>query len=284
MTDEIFIPQFGWIAPDKDKSVQNFLHPLRSLGLSVPPPGSVKVTLNHLPQLDKTYTQPNNGCTGYSWVRSKSIRRYSINQKVVTYDGTWLYCEATATDNNPQTSCKKDTGGFIYAVGDVDRKEGVRHLDGTFDPNDKLDHYYWGNLASNVDDIRTAFSLGLPVILGTAWYQGFIDRVTTDSAGRRFIPSDVKLWGPVLGGHAYCLFAWDDDLDAGCITNTWGKQYPPTWITKKTIMDLYSDQGECCIGVEKETVTPPPPPPTTKSILVTLDLNGVKYGPKEAVK
>lgn len=258
------MPDFGWIPPTPQKQLDNDRYLLRSI-VDAPPPGTVEVTLTY-PDYVSHYRQQNNGCTGFSASWMQSI----YNRK--KYDANWLYWQGRKEAGLPPN---RDEGGYIWAVMDVLRKKGHRIAGTTTTLLDEgIVSYYW---AKNIDDIRAAFSLGRPVVLGTFWFEGFMN--PTIKSGRRWFPESG--WGGILGGHAYTLFARSDSLSGVCLVNTWGPSYPPTWISDPVLLRLLSLQGEAAVAIDRGAAPPPPPPPTN-TLSVSVKVNGVKYGPKDA--
>lgn len=263
--------QFGWIPPDDDKRAQNERYLLR--GVYPQAPAVVERVFEYPPYITQYDQGPIGACVGYScsWMMS-------IYNQPDCYNAYWLYKRAQKIDGDPGTSGDND-GAYVWAAGDVLRKEGHAIIKTTTPVKDYgIQSYYW---CRTVDDIRTAIFEGRPPVFGIYWYSNFN---TPKVKNNEYWIGEAALWGSILGGHAICCIGASDQRQAFKLLNTWGKQYPPVWISYKSITKLLGQNGECMVGLDIAP-TPPPPPPDDEKIAVTVTLDGKSYaGSLERVK
>jgi hypothetical protein len=102
--------------------------------------------------------------------------------------------------------------------------------------------YRW---ADTVEDMAVAVSRHGPGVLGTNWYRGMFQ---PDPDGY------LRPTGPVVGGHAICVYGFSTKLNAFRLWNSWG----PDWGKDGTALVAYDDmrtlfenQGELCVPVHR---------------------------------
>lgn len=233
---------FGRMIPKDWKHVDTY--PFRRLGIGTAP--TVEKVLK-LPRLRTIYNQKTtNGCTGYSASWMVSIYN-SFPTRI--YNPLWLYYRGTLIDFDNSTSPETDVGGYIWAVMEVLRTMGhvLVKRDGTdWSPRKEegIQSYYW---CTSIDEMRTAISLDRPIVFGINWREEFM-RPIRKSTGY-WIGTRSSL-GATLGGHAICCYGARDSLQAFKLVNTWGIEYPPTWISYSTIERLMNEYGESCVAMD----------------------------------
>lgn len=130
---------------------------------------SVESVEKFLPYSDlwrKFYNQGEyNACVGFGESQAVSIlERY-------TFEALWLYREALKIDEWPGEA---DEGTSLRAGFDVLRTQGHirahKRLPDVPDLQYGIQANHW---ARSVDEIRTAVSKGIPVVMGTNWYSRF---------------------------------------------------------------------------------------------------------------
>lgn len=249
-------PRFGWLPPSDEKRAQNLRFGLGKIYETVL---TVEQQLDY-PDYTVFYDQVSGSCTGYSASWMASI--YNLKK----YDAMWLYRRGQDTDGDPNTDRDPD-GGYIWAVMDVLRKEGHRiHGQNVTTPAEGIQSYYW---CRNADEARTAVSLLRAPVFGLHWYQEFNEPRTIN--GEFWIGTRAK-WGGLLGGHAICCVAASDQRQAVKLLNSWGRDYPPVWISYQNINRLLSVGGECAVALDiPNEPTPPPPPAETIEVAMEID-------------
>lgn len=105
--------------------------------------------------------------------------------------------------------------------------------------------YRW---ATSVDDVRAAIAAGIPVTFGVNWYANFYSPVYHNKEW--WIGRGANL-GAIRGGHAICGYAASDRREGIRLVNTWGHDYPRTWVPYATIDRLLKEGGECCLIVDR---------------------------------
>lgn len=192
-------------------------------------------------QYRERYDQGHEGaCVGFaaSWMMS------ILNKKF--YDAHWLYREAQKIDEWPGENYE---GTSVRAGMDVLRTSGHKEI---HDPRHKHgillgDGIQANRWATTVDEIRTSISLGIPVVMGTNWYENFYD---PQQVGRDYWIGKGDL-GPIRGGHAWCIYGASDRRQAFKFTNSWGQEYPLTWIPYETVQRLIDEYGEATLVADR---------------------------------
>jgi len=261
---------FGWIPPTDEKRIQNERYLVRSI---LRAPLTVEKELAYPKEFN--YDQISGSCTGYSASWAQSIYN---NKK---YNGMWLYRRAQDTDGDPNTKDDND-GGYIWAVFDTLKREG-HALWNTETPikDEGILSYYW---CKTVDDVRAAIDSDRVPVFGIYWYSNFNKPWPKAATGELWIGEGT--WGQILGGHAIACIAASDKRQAFKLLNTWGSDYPPVWISYKSITRLLGYQGECAVGMDIPAVPEPEPEPEEDSIILSgIDALGKKWsGTLERVK
>ena len=75
--------------------------------------------------------------------------------------------------------------------------------------------------------VKTALSLGTPVIVGFDVYSSFEQGTWQQANGSGLMPYPNVLRETLLGGHAVCLVGYDDNLSGGrfIVRNSWGTSW-----------------------------------------------------------
>jgi hypothetical protein len=251
--------QFGWIPPTDEKLEQNERYLVRSI---LRAPLTVEKELPYPKEFN--YDQISGSCTGYSASWAQSIYN---NKK---YNGMWIYRRGQDTDNDPNTKDDND-GGYIWAVFDRLRLEG-HALWNTETPikDEGILSYYW---CKTIDDVRAAIDANRVPVFGVYWFSEFQTPRTVN--GESWIGTRAN-WGGVLGGHAIACIAASDKRQAFKLLNTWGSDYPPVWISYKSITRLMGLQGECAVGMD--IPAEPDPEPGDDMMAVNAIVDGREYG------
>lgn len=122
------------------------------------------------------------------------------------------------------------TGTTIRAGGDFLRLRGI------------ILNYYWLETA---EQIRLIMLMGKgPVVCGMDWWTGMDEPRETYAT----------LTGDIEGTHAFILCGWDDEIDAGRILNSHGREYGQRgrkWIKRHDLNLLLQENGEACYAVGK---------------------------------
>src|SRR5690348_10038344 len=159
-----------------------------------------------LPRYRTRYDQQSEGaCVGFaaSWMTSILNRRL--------YDAPWLWNEAKAVDDWPDTNPGDGKGTSVRAAMDVLRTQGhVRLYNGGARPPAVAEGIAENRWATTVDEIRTSIAAGTPVVLGCNWYRNFD---VPERAGGAWWIGRGDL-GTIRAGHAVCLYRASDRLGA----------------------------------------------------------------------
>jgi hypothetical protein len=200
------------------------------------------------------YDQGQEGaCVGFGWSWAMSILNSLHGFTTVTakYDPRWLYQQAQAADEWPETPPEEGTS--VRAAGDVLRLQGhvriVRNKEQPVNPAEGILANRW---ATSVDEMRGCISRGVPVVIGVNWYSNFF---TPELVGREYwigrgIMGPGNL-GRVEGGHCVCVYGASDKRQAFRIVNNWGKDWPLVWIPYDVMVRLIREDGEIAVIVDK---------------------------------
>jgi hypothetical protein len=207
-----------------------------------PAPARAERTLR-LPAYRARYDQGREGaCVGFaaSWMMSILNRRF--------YDAPWLWNQAKAVDEWPDTNPGDEKGTSVRAALDVLRSQGhVRVYDGHSRPPSLAEGIAENRWATSVEEIRTCVAAGTPVVLGCHWYRNF------DAPER----SEGAFWigrgdlGTVRAGHAVCVYRVSDRLQAVGIVNNWGPRYPLVLMPYSTLERVLGEQGEAALVTDR---------------------------------
>lgn len=195
-------------------------------------------------------------CVGFALSFMMSIlneqQARAIPQKpyVHKYNSRWLWSEAKRIDEWPETNPGDDNGTSVRAGCDVLRTLGHQRILGKVtnqaDISQGIKENRW---AITVDEIRTAISQGIPVVLGIDWMSNFDN---PKLKGRDYWIGEGDL-GYVRGGHAICVYGASDKRQAFALKNSWGKSYPLVWIPYKVVGELIQADryGEACLVTDR---------------------------------
>lgn len=193
-------------------------------------------------------------CVGFG----QSICMSILNRKL--YDALWLYREAQIVDEWNDTPPEEGTS--LSAGFDVLRDKGHRRLWGGGSRPPEIDEgiVQVNRWLTTVDEIRTAISEKMPVVLGINWYNGFYAPSSFNSGYRNkpekwIAPqgSDPR-WGGIAGGHCICATGASDRRQAVLLSNSWGRSYGmkgKIWIPYSAVTRLMSELGEAAIVTDR---------------------------------
>jgi hypothetical protein len=213
---------------------------------------SVESVEKFLPYSDawrKFYNQNGyNACVGFGESQAVSIiDRYS-------FMALWLYREALKIDEWPGEA---DEGTSLRAGFDVLRTQGhIRHhklLPDVPELKYGIEANHW---ATSVDEIRTAISKGIPVVMGTNWYSRFSKQYLQETRNGaikeyRVVPGANNSYGFNMGGHCWTIIAASDKRQSFQTPNSWGMSYPRTWFSYELVHKLLTEYGEAGIIIPR---------------------------------
>lgn len=210
-------------------------YPFKKLGISTV--SFVDKELKIFPGSAEQYYQYKNSCVGSGISYAASI----LNRRL--YDPLWAYYETTKIDGDPNTSPEADIGTYLDPAFSLWRKVGHKEVDKK-KPSlyNGIYAYYW---ASSVNEIRTAISIGRPVVLGINWYESFEPHLV-DNEWWIVSSSSSDL---IVGGHCVCCYAASDRLQGLKIASSW-KGFPDVWIGYGTMRTLMLEGGEAGIPLD----------------------------------
>ena len=231
-------------------------YPLRALiedpahEIAVPPSPS-EVALG-LPSYWQRWDQGNEGaCVGFGSSAMMGVTNthqayLSGSTQTYRYAPFWLYNEAQLVDEWPDTPPAEGTS--VRAACDVLRTQGHRRvrygLTRPVDPSAGIAANRW---ASNTDEMRAALYSGVAVSIGINWYSNFDSPVTKD--GELWIGQSAL--GRIRGGHCVCVYRYSDRRQAFRFMNSWGKEYPPTWLPYDVMQRLLGEDGEAAVITDR---------------------------------
>ena len=219
-------------------------YPLRALAATTPKVVEVEFPISRAWR--RFYDQGSEGaCVGFSCCMAKTVldrHRYNASD---------LYLRAQLRDEWPTTP--PDEGTSVRAGGDalIEGPRRVRLLRGgmrTYEirQEDTIVAYRW---ATSVDEVRSAFAQGAPVVLGCNWYSGFdMPEYRGRGKGYWLLPEAT---GVVRGGHAIAILACSDERQAVRFPNSWGLAYPETWMPYSLLEQLLAQDGECMVMTDR---------------------------------
>lgn len=192
------------------------------------------------------YDQGHEGaCVGFAGSQVMSILN-SVPYDTHYYDARWLWNQAKMIDEWTDTNPGDDNGTSVRAAMDVLRAQGhVRMIHKktlAAAPGEGILANRW---ATTVDEVRTCIANGIPVELGINWYSLF-DRPKQNDQEEWWIPADTDL-GHIRGGHAICVIGASDLRQAVQFPNSWGLEYPVTWMPYAILSRVLHEDGEATI-------------------------------------
>jgi hypothetical protein len=195
------------------------------------------------------YNQGREGsCVGFGSSEMMSI----LNGK--RYDARWLWDQAKMIDEWPETNPGDDNGTSVRAGMDVLRTQGhVVSARGKDQPVSSAEGIAANRWATTVDEVRTCIANGVPVTIGVNWYGLFdqpIRRQVTTRSAEWWIDPNASL-GNIRGGHCVCLIGASDKRQAVRFPNSWGLDYPITWMPYPILERLLNEEGEATIVVDR---------------------------------
>lgn len=225
------------VSPD-DKHIRKY--PYRAVA-----PDTVQV-VNHtieIPQFDffrSFYDQGREGaCVGFGSSQCMTL----VNKKF--YDARWLWNEAKKIDVWEDTNPGDDNGTSVRAAFDVLRDMGhcsiVEGVTGQCSLDEGIKENRW---AQTVDEVRTAIAHNCPVVIGVNWYSSFEEPQQFRNHGQ------LQHWigkGPIgrmTGGHCVMLYGAYDEFDGFLFPNSWGNEYPLTFMPYDLLDRLIREDGE----------------------------------------
>jgi hypothetical protein len=184
------------------------------------------------------------------------LQRKSAQTKPYTlrYDPWWLWDRSKEVDPWPDTNPGDTNGTSVSASMDILRNLGhVRQPKATTQDRvaNAVPDYDQGiaanRWATTVDEMRSALGMGIPISIGVNWYSNF-DRPV--QKGSHYWIGEGNL-GQIRGGHCVCVYGASDNRQAFRIKNSWGKNYPLTWMGYETMQRLLNENGESTLITDR---------------------------------
>ena len=211
-----------------------------------------------LPYYHWSHDQGREGaCVGFaltmmmSIVNERQARDKKLPPYVHRYNARWLWNEAKKIDEWEDTNPGDDNGTSVRAGCDVLRTIGHQRITRgkVMNEADIAQGIQANRWALTVDEIRTAISQGLPVVIGIDWMSNFDN---PQPKGKEFWIGENDL-GYIRGGHAVCLYGASDKRQAFALKNSWGKSYPLVWIPYKVVGELIKPEryGEATLITDR---------------------------------
>lgn len=232
------------------------LYPLRALiaaaELLIPPDGTEKGL--GLPWWWKSHDQGSrSSCVGHGLSAERSItnhrqRLLATGQDLTyRYDSPWLYDEALKVDEWPGEA---DEGTSLRAGYDVLVMQGHRRVQRGVSGPITYEHgvttYRW---AQNVDEIRAAIFANRAVAIGVSWYYSMFLPFQKEPGGEHWV--SIAPSSKVAGEHCVCLYRFSDRRESFRIMNSWGADWPPSWLSYADMERLLSEQGEAAVVTDR---------------------------------
>lgn len=223
---------------------RDFAH-VQKYALALPTVATVERILP-LPPFRKLYDQGQEGaCVGYGTSWAMSIHHRGPGRSFPRFDAEWLYRQAQAVDEWPETPPQEGTS--VRAAFDVLRTQGDRRIARGVECAPDLQYGVKANRwATSVDEVRAAIADGRPVTIGVSWYGAFDH---PEKVGRDYWIGRGDL-GHVRGGHCVCLYGASDKRQAVKIVNNWGMSYPLVWLGYDILQRLLNEEGEAAVIAE----------------------------------
>ena len=164
------------------------------------------------------------------------------------YNPFWLWNEAKKIDEWSDTNPGDTNGTSVRAGCDILRTLGhVRIVKGKEQPADIRQGIKTNKWASTVDEMRTMISKGVPIAIGVNWYSSFD---SPQKIGNGFYIPKTNI-GRVRGGHCVCVYGASDERQAFIFKNSWGKDYPLTWVPYSVMEKLLQEDGEATLVTDR---------------------------------
>lgn len=204
-------------------------------------------------------------CVGHAVAMERAISNSAQNRlaHIVTpsrwYDPLHVWNEAKKIDEWPDTMPGDTHGTSVRAAYDVARDQGVCRVKSMkigpngvpvangakpVDPAEGVAANRW---ALTVDEMRTAISLGNPVVIGVAWYTGFD---APEKVGRDWY-FGRSAFGGIRGGHSICVYGASDRRDAFKVKNSWGTDFPLAYLPYTAMERLLLEDGEAALHTDR---------------------------------
>jgi len=224
---------------------------LAAWSLDVPMAPSAVEVLLPLPQWALGISQgQHSSCVGYgcSMLMTAENNRTSAGEGDHRYHPEWLW-NAAKKQNGQNPSA--DTGTTVHAAAQVLKAQGhVRIVNGVDQPpnlHEGIAAYRWiGPTSGGVDGVRACLAMGVPMAIGVNWYHGFDTPVKGTNPGEYWIGTGQL--GAIRGGHCVTIVGASDSKRGGTgavlIKNSWGAQWPASWMPYSVIDRLLKENGE----------------------------------------
>jgi hypothetical protein len=202
-----------------------------------------------LPPFHTTWDQNGYGaCEGFGNSMMMTITNFYQTKHWIKYDPMWLWRQAKAIDEWPETTPEDNEGTSGRAACEVLRTQGhcVVRYGKTSPPSlaQGIEAYRW---ATTVDEIRAAIRDYKAVALGINWWSEF-DYPVKDQDGSYWIGR--RNWSRIRGGHDICIYGMQDRIQAAFIKNSW-KGYPPVRIHYDALQMLLDQEGEAALITDR---------------------------------
>lgn len=256
MTERLFgrKPPSDWLHTE--------LYPLAAAA-PIPIPDHIVKTLAVPKDFKKAYYQNGyNGCVGASLSQMMAFYNSKEGGPCVRYDWQWLWNQAKAIDEFPDTKPGDNEGTSVRAGFDVLRKMGLARLKANGkqakhpkpNPDDGILSNYW---VTTVDQMRGVIALGFPVEMGTLFTRAMENPKKIDGHFRMPESTDFR---DVAGGHAWGIYGADDDRQCFLAPGTWDVTWPDPSGEQVfceapygLMAQLLGNQGEAGVAVDRVT-------------------------------
>lgn len=182
------------------------------------------------------------------------VRRKGDKNPYVRYNPWWLWDRAKEIDPWPDTNPGDDNGTTVKAACQVLIEKGHVLWPDETNPasiSDPAESYGVAAVrwATTVDQIRTSLFNDIPVSVGFNWYASFDNPEYIDT--EYYVGRDLAKLGLVEGGHCFCIFRGSDRRQACQFWNSWGPDYPMTWMTYECVDRLLREDGEAALVTDQ---------------------------------
>jgi len=172
------------------------------------------------------------------------------------YDPIAIWRAAKAVDEWSFTKPEDANGTSVRAAYEIARSAGLVRVRTMKLEGDRPTPIHYVRVGSSpsprtVDSVRAAIGAGVPVVIGVEWLTGFDS--PTLKGRERWLPLYPDA-GRSRGGHAVTLTAASDRRQAVLLCNSWGRDYPPTWMPYETLSALLSRRGEAALVTDRLNV------------------------------